>query len=61
MMKKQKQKYMMGLADEQEVMDSLSDCIMEVYAMESCILRAEKLLANMGEAAARQALALTRF
>ena len=36
------QKYMMGLADQQEVMGALADCIMEVYALESCILRAEK-------------------
>src|ERR1041384_894577 len=40
------QKYMMGLADQQEVMGALSDCIMEVYALESCLLRTEKLLAN---------------
>jgi butyryl-CoA dehydrogenase len=39
------QKYMQGLADQQEVMGALADCIMEVYALESCILRAEKLIA----------------
>jgi butyryl-CoA dehydrogenase len=55
------QKYMMGLADQQEVMGALADCITEVYAMESCILRAEKLRASRGEAAAKQALAMTAY
>jgi alkylation response protein AidB-like acyl-CoA dehydrogenase len=55
------QKYMMGLADEQEVMGALADCIMEVFALESCILRAEKLIAARGEGAAKQAIAITRF
>jgi butyryl-CoA dehydrogenase len=39
----------------------LADCIIEVYAMESAILRAEKLLARRGEAGAKQAIALTRY
>jgi len=55
------QKYMQGLADQQEVMGALADCIIEVYAMESSILRAEKLVANRGESAARQAIALTQY
>ncbi|HLI86712.1 MAG TPA: acyl-CoA dehydrogenase family protein [Bryobacteraceae bacterium] len=58
------QKYMQALADQQEVMAALADCIIEVYAMESCLLRAEKLRAAQG-AAARQAIApaiqMTRF
>jgi alkylation response protein AidB-like acyl-CoA dehydrogenase len=37
------QKYMQALADQQEVMGALADCITEVFAMESCILRAGKL------------------
>ncbi len=55
------QKFAQGLADQQEVMGALADCIMEVYAIESCLLRAEKLLARSGEAASRQAIAMTRF
>ena len=55
------QKYMMGLADEQEVMGALADCIAEVFALESCILRAEKLIAARGEGAAKQAIAMTRY
>jgi len=55
------QKYMQAMADQQEVMGALADCIMEVYAMESCLLRAEKLRASGGESAAKQAIAMTRF
>jgi hypothetical protein len=55
------QKYMQALADQQEVMAAISDSIMEVYAIESCLLRAEKLRAQAGETAARQAIAMTRF
>jgi butyryl-CoA dehydrogenase len=55
------QKYMMGLGDQQEVMGALADCIMEVFAMESSILRAEKLIAAKGAGAAKQAIAMTRY
>lgn len=55
------QKYMQGLADQQEVMAALADCIMEVYAMESCLLRTEKLIGGKGETAAKQAIAMTRY
>ena len=55
------QKYMQALPDQQEIMGALADCIAEVYALESCILRAEKLRASRGEAGARQAIALTQY
>jgi alkylation response protein AidB-like acyl-CoA dehydrogenase len=55
------QKYMQALPDQQEVMGALADCISEVYALESTILRTEKLIAGQGEAAARQAIAMTRY
>jgi alkylation response protein AidB-like acyl-CoA dehydrogenase len=55
------QKYMQAMADQQEVMGALADCITEVYAIESAILRAEKIVANRGEAAAKQAIALTQY
>src|ERR1039458_3024858 len=42
-------------------MGALADCIMEVFALESCMLRAEKLIASKGEGAAKQAIALTRY
>jgi alkylation response protein AidB-like acyl-CoA dehydrogenase len=45
------QKYSQALADEQEVVAVLSNLVMEVYAMESALLRAQKQLeaASMGE------------
>ena len=55
------QKYMQALADQQEIMGALADCITEVYAMESCILRAEKLRMTRGDAAAKQAVAMTQY
>ncbi|HVP48273.1 MAG TPA: acyl-CoA dehydrogenase family protein [Bryobacteraceae bacterium] len=55
------QKYMQTMADQQEIMGALADCIMEVYALESAILRAEKLVASKGEAAAKQAIAMTQY
>jgi len=55
------QKYMHNLADQQEVMAAIADCVIEVYAMESCILRAEKLLATKGESGTDAAIAMARF
>jgi butyryl-CoA dehydrogenase len=55
------QKYMTDLPEQQEIMGALADCIIEAYALESCILRAEKIAASRGETAARQAIALTRY
>ncbi len=54
------QKYMMGLQDQQEVMGAMADMITEVYAMESAVLRAHKLIAKKGEAAAENAVNMTR-
>jgi alkylation response protein AidB-like acyl-CoA dehydrogenase len=46
------QKYMMGLAEQQEVLLNCADIIMEAYQMESTILRAKKLAEKDGEEAA---------
>ena len=46
------QKYMMGLAEQQEVLLNCADIIMEAYQMESAILRAKKLAEKDGEEAA---------
>ncbi|MEO6802018.1 MAG: acyl-CoA dehydrogenase family protein, partial [Granulicella sp.] len=51
------QKYMAKLAEEQEVMGSLADMIMEVFAIESAILRAAKIAAGKGTAEIPVALA----
>ena len=40
------QKYMNALADQQEVMADLADIIIQVYALESALLRARKLIAR---------------
>ena len=55
------QKYMQALPDQQEVMGALADCIMEVFALESALLRTEKLIAAKGAGAAKQAIAMTRY
>ena len=47
------QKYMQKLADEQELIGALSNVVMEIYAMESCLLRAQKSAASKGEAASQ--------
>src|SRR5918998_1456849 len=54
------QKYMAKLADEQEILMGVADITMDVYAMESAILRAQKLAANKGEEAAARYLDMTR-
>ncbi len=46
------QKYMMGLAEQQEVLLNCADIIMDAYQMESAILRAKKLAAANGEESA---------
>lgn len=48
------QKYMAGLADQQEVMADLADIIIQVYALESALLRARKLRGNAFAAASAQ-------
>src|SRR5262250_940575 len=47
------QKFREKLADEQELIGALSNMVMEIYAMESCLLRAQKAAATRGEAASR--------
>jgi alkylation response protein AidB-like acyl-CoA dehydrogenase len=46
------QKYREKLADEQELIAALSNIVMEIYAMESSLLRAQKAAATKGESAA---------
>jgi len=54
------QKYMMALADQQEVLLGVADIIMDTYAMESAILRAQKLTGVKGEDASALYLDITR-
>jgi alkylation response protein AidB-like acyl-CoA dehydrogenase len=55
------QRYMAKISDEQEIMGAIADMVMEVYAMESAILRAEKLSAARGTAAAEIPIAMARI
>src|SRR5258705_356839 len=53
------QKYMQQIADEQEVMGAIADMIIEVFAMESAILRAEKIApGNLAAAQGSEASAI---
>jgi len=54
------QKYMMGLAEQQEILMGVADIIMDAYAMESAILRTQKLAAAQGEKAAERYIDMTR-
>ncbi len=45
------QKFREKLADEQELIGALANVVMEIYAMESTLLRAQKAAASKGEAA----------
>ena len=54
------QKYMQAIQDQQEVMGAIADMTIEVYAMESAVLRAQKMVEQKGEAAAALPIAMTR-
>jgi butyryl-CoA dehydrogenase len=47
------QKFREKLADEQELIGALSNIVMEIYAMESCLLRAQKAAAAKGGSASQ--------
>jgi len=55
------QRYMTKIADEQEVMGAIADMIIEVFAMESAILRAEKIVAGQGSEASAIPVAMARI
>jgi butyryl-CoA dehydrogenase len=54
------QKYMMQIEQQQEVMGAIADMVIEVYAMESVLLRTMKLASAQGESAAAVPIAITR-
>jgi alkylation response protein AidB-like acyl-CoA dehydrogenase len=55
------QKYMAQIADQQEVMGAIADMIIEIFAMESAILRAEKIGAGQSSQAATIPVAMARI
>jgi butyryl-CoA dehydrogenase len=54
------QKYMQAIQDQQEVMGAIADMTIETYAMESAVLRAQKLVESRGEKESALAIAMTR-
>ncbi|HTT24865.1 MAG TPA: acyl-CoA dehydrogenase family protein [Candidatus Sulfotelmatobacter sp.] len=54
------QKYMQALQDQQEILEAIANMVIETYAIESAVLRAQKLAARNGEASAAHAIAMTR-
>jgi alkylation response protein AidB-like acyl-CoA dehydrogenase len=54
------QKFREKLADEQELIGALANIVMEVYAMESTLLRAQKAAAEKGEGASSVMIDATR-
>ena len=54
------QRYMQALADQQEIMGALADIIIETFASESAVLRAQKIAEVRGEPAAATAIAMAQ-
>ncbi len=54
------QKYMQAIEEQQEIMGAIADMVMETYAMESAVLRAQKIVEQSGESAAALPIAMTR-
>jgi alkylation response protein AidB-like acyl-CoA dehydrogenase len=55
------QKYMQALQDQQEIMGTIADMVVDTYAMDSAVLRAQKLANRMGEGASSLAIDMTRL
>jgi alkylation response protein AidB-like acyl-CoA dehydrogenase len=54
------QKYMQAIQDQQEIMGAIADMTIETYAMESAVLRTQKMVQAKGEASAALPIAMTR-
>ncbi len=54
------QKYMAAIQEQQEVMGAIADMTIEIYVMESAVLRAQKIAGHKGEAAAALPIAMAR-
>jgi butyryl-CoA dehydrogenase len=54
------QKYMQAIQEQQEIMGAIADMTIETYAMESAVLRAQKIVATKGEAGGALPIAMTR-
>jgi alkylation response protein AidB-like acyl-CoA dehydrogenase len=54
------QKYMQAIQDQQEIMGAIADMVIETYAMESAVLRSQKMVEKDGEASAELPIAMTQ-
>jgi alkylation response protein AidB-like acyl-CoA dehydrogenase len=54
------QKYMQAIQDQQQILGTIANMVIETYAMESAVLRAQKLTSRKSEAGAANAIAMTR-
>ena len=54
------QKYLMEIEKQQEVLASISDMVIETFAMDSTVLRTHKLIERNGEARSQLAIAMTQ-
>lgn len=54
------QKYMQAIQDQQEIMGAIADMVMEIYAMESVLLRTRKMIAAKGDAGFELPIAMAR-
>jgi alkylation response protein AidB-like acyl-CoA dehydrogenase len=53
------QKYGMSLEKEQEVLSNMSDMMIQIYAMESALLRTQKMMKRSGDDKAKNAIQMT--
>src|SRR5215510_4016555 len=54
------QKYMMDLENQQEILGAVADMVIETFAMDSTVLRTQKLIERNGEAKSQLAIAMTQ-
>ena len=54
------QRYMQAIQDQQEIMGAIANMTIETYAMESAVLRAQKLISKNGEGSSTHATAMMR-
>jgi alkylation response protein AidB-like acyl-CoA dehydrogenase len=55
------QKYTASLAEQQEIVAAISDIVMEAFALESAVLRTQKIAARFGEERAAHPTTMTRL
>src|SRR5438477_2070697 len=55
------QKYMQKIQDQQEILGAIADLTIETYAMETAVLRTQKIAAAKGESGAALPIAMTRM